>query len=62
MTEPDWLFEIKRAHSLRGDVDTTLLVAIKGARKAGFPWAKIGAAMGMTQQGARQHYRDKVEA
>lgn len=61
MTDVDWLTEIKRAHGLRADADSVLVTAIVGARKAGFPWAKIGDAMGMTQQGARQHYKSHVE-
>ena len=61
MPEPDWLTEIKRAHTLREEVSGALLVAIKGARRAGLPWAKIGQAMSMTQQGARQHWKPLVE-
>ena len=60
--EPDWLFEITRANHLRNECDATLLIAIKGARKAGFPWQKIADAMGITQQGARQHWKSLVEA
>jgi DNA-binding transcriptional MerR regulator len=59
--EIDWLGRVAKAHVLRGDADVLLIQAIRAARKAGFPWAKIGQAMGMTQQGARQHYRPLVE-
>ena len=58
---PDWLVEIKRVYGLRQGCEDTLLKAIKGARKQGIPWQAIGEAMGMTQQGARQRWRDKVE-
>jgi predicted ArsR family transcriptional regulator len=62
MAEVDWLAEISRAHKLRNECESSLLKAIKGARKAGFPWQKIADAMGITQQGARQHWKSLVEA
>jgi hypothetical protein len=61
MSEPDYLDELTRLTEVRDDVDDLILKAVKGARKTGISWYKIGPAMGVTHQAAHQRFASKVK-
>ncbi len=58
MTGPDDLVALAAAaqvlRTLADDVDARVF----GARAAGFTWAEVGQALGMTRQAAQQRFSD----
>ena len=56
------LNDIMDAVETREDAEDRITAAVARAREEGATWAMIGQALGMTRQGALQHYREPVAA
>ena len=57
----DYLAELSRLKAVRGEVDGLIVKAVKGARRNGISWYKIGPALGITRQAATERFGDKVK-
>lgn len=55
-TDVDWIAEIRSCNEMAGQGEKLKIRAIINARKFGYPWEAIGAALGITRQGAVQRY------
>lgn len=51
--------ELADLAALRDEVEQVIATAVAGWREQGRSWATIGAALGMTKQGAQQRYSRK---
>jgi hypothetical protein len=56
------LMAVRRVSYKRSLIERELLEAVRGARKEGASWNKIGAELGTSGEAARQRYADMIDA
>jgi hypothetical protein len=57
----DVLVELRAAAAARRAAEERLEAAVRAGRGAGLSWGVIGAQLGMTRQGARQHFERLID-
>jgi hypothetical protein len=61
IVNPDWLEELARLTEVKADIEELTVRAIKGARRNGISWYKIGPAMGVSRQAVAEKYAKLVK-
>jgi hypothetical protein len=56
------LLALRRLAFQRSMLERELTAAVRGARRTGASWAKIGSELGTSGEAARQRYADQVDA
>lgn len=56
LVEPDYLAEITIAAKGRETYDHLVIESVQAARDAGYSWGRIGDALGVSRQAARERY------